>query len=132
MIYILIFMFLFHIFDDFVLQPICLSKLKCKEIWNDVNRQNNNLYKNDYKMALFIHALSWSIMIHIPLMICMIHMNQHYQISLLSSILLNSIIHAFIDNLKANKRKISLVIDQTIHFIQIMLTYLIFYLILTI
>ena len=38
----------------------------------------------------------------------------------------NIIIHAFIDDLKANKKKINLITDQSIHFIQILLTAIIF------
>lgn len=38
--------------------------------------------------------------------------------------ILNVIIHGLIDDIKANKGKINLVQDQTIHLIQIFITYL--------
>ena len=38
----------------------------------------------------------------------------------------NMAIHAFVDSLKANQFKINLVIDQTIHIVQIIITWLIF------
>jgi hypothetical protein len=38
----------------------------------------------------------------------------------------NMIVHAFVDNLKANKFKINLVVDQSIHIIQIVVTWLVF------
>lgn len=119
--YILIFMILLHIIDDFVLQPICLSKLKCKDIWIEANKQYDNLYENDYKMALFIHGLSWSIMIHIPCIVYLLHININPSAFIFLSIFIHGGIHSIIDNLKANKRKINLITDQSLHFIQILI-----------
>ena len=68
---VLLLMYLFHIIDDFVLQPICLSKLKQKRYWiEECKKYNLNIlkYDTDYITALLIHGLSWSIMIHVPLM----------------------------------------------------------------
>lgn len=111
-------MILLHIIDDFVLQPICLSKLKCKEVWEDANKRYNNMYKNDYVMALLIHALSWSIMIHLPLMFLM----NVDDAALAISIIINMFVHLIVDDLKANHRKINLICDQSIHFVQIIWT----------
>lgn len=128
---ILFLMILCHIIDDFVLQSACLSNLKQKSWWenNVLNKSSSyrKLYKNDYKMALFIHSLSWSIMIHIPLMIFF----SIFDIDLLFtlSILINTSIHYIIDDLKANKYKINLITDQIIHFIQIIVTFIIFILV---
>lgn len=120
---ILFLMFLLHIIDDFVLQPICLNKLKQKDWWErEVGTKEHGMplmYKNDYKMALFIHALSWSIVINLPWFLFI----SGFIIGL--SILLNCIIHYIVDDLKANKKKINLVEDQLIHFIQISLTWII-------
>jgi hypothetical protein len=118
MIKVLLFMFLCHIIDDFVLQPKSLGYLKQKDNW----RTLKNFYKYDYLMALFIHSLSWSIMIHIPL-ICMDADNS----LLYWSIPINLITHGIIDDLKANRGKINLIMDQTIHFCQIVITFLIFF-----
>ncbi len=41
---------------------------------------------------------------------------------------INMGIHMFVDDLKANKLKINLIIDQSIHFVQISLTFLTYYL----
>lgn len=113
MIYVILIMVLFHIIDDFVLQPICLSKLKQKTFWEPYIK-DNSLYKNDYKVALAIHGLSWAIMIHIPLMVYGVN-----EICLCISVILNSIIHSYIDDKKANKLNISLLEDQLLHGIQI-------------
>ena len=124
MITILFLMILCHIIDDFVLQPVCLSNLKQKSWWGE--HCNGKQYRNDYKMALFIHSLSWSIMIHLP--IILLYICNSWVLSF--SILINMIIHYIVDDLKANKYKINLVIDQTIHFIQIILTFIIIFIVL--
>ena len=111
-------MILFHIIDDFVLQTVCLSKLKQQSFWT--TNAPNKMYKNDYKMALFIHSLSWSIMIHVPIMLWM----EHNVILLMITIPINTIIHYIVDDLKANKYTINLVTDQSIHLLQIFITHI--------
>lgn len=117
-------MILFHIIDDFCLQPISLSKLKQKNWWiNEAKKQSLSFekYKYDYLMALFIHSLSWSIMIHLPIMIlCNIS-----DFSLFLSVFINMLIHFTVDDLKANRGQINLIHDQIIHLIQIIITFII-------
>ena len=118
---VLFLMFLLHIIDDFVLQPVCLSKLKQKNFWNSLSNTTNDLYKNDYKMALFIHGLSWSIMIHIPIFLFCDYVSD---IIFIISVFGWGFLHSYIDNMKANEKIISLVMDQTLHFIQIIGLYI--------
>lgn len=115
---IVLFMILFHIIDDFVLQPISLSNLKQKKWWEKQEGYSDK-YKDDYKVALAIHSISWSIMIHIPLVIMFPSLGQ---LALLISFIVNAVIHYFIDDLKANKLKINLFEDQMVHFCQICTT----------
>ena len=117
MVYVFLIMILLHIIDDFVLQPICLSKLKQKSFWETYVKDDEK-YKFDYKVALVIHALSWAIMIHLPLMVIGISEN-----GILFSVIINTIIHAWIDDEKANKLNINLLFDQLIHLIQIGVTW---------
>lgn len=115
---ILLFMILFHIIDDFVLQPISLSNLKQKKWWEKQEGYSDK-YKDDYKVALAIHSISWSIMIHIPLVIMFPSLGQF---ALFISFMVNAVIHYYIDDLKANKLKINLFEDQMVHFWQICTT----------
>ena len=115
---IILFMILFHIIDDFVLQPISLSNLKQKKWWEKQEGYSDK-YKDDYKVALAIHSISWSIMVHIPLVIMFPSLGQ---LALLISFIVNAVIHYFIDDLKANKLKINLFEDQMVHFWQICTT----------
>ena len=115
---IVLFMILFHIIDDFVLQPISLSNLKQKKWWEKQEGYSDK-YKDDYKVALAIHSISWSIMIHIPLVIMFPSLGQ---LALLISFIANAVIHYYIDDLKANKLKINLFEDQMVHFCQICTT----------
>lgn len=126
---VLLLMFLFDIIDDFVLQPICLSKLKQKRYWiEECKKYNLNIskYDTDYITALLIHGLSWSIMIHVPLMFLGGIRDDFF---LLLSVLINTVIHAIIDDLKANKLKINLDVDQCLHGLQIVITWIVFSLI---
>lgn len=124
---ILYLMLMCHILDDFVLQGTCLVNLKQKSWWEknvlSVSNSYRSLYNNDYKMGLFMHCLSWSIMIHLPLIFSGI---DYSDIGLTISIILNLIIHYIVDDLKANKYKINLIIDQSIHISQIIITYFLF------
>ena len=115
-------MILFHIIDDFVFQPICLSKLKQKNWWKENIKNEDELekYKDDYKAALLIHSLSWSIMIHLPLFLIA---NNFW---LWFSVTMNMLIHCIVDDLKANDKKLNLVEDQVIHMVQILITFLLF------
>lgn len=118
MIKILLLMLLLHIVDDFVLQPVCLSKLKQREWWRKQDEYCEK-YKNDYKMALFMHSLSWSLMILLPIMF----MTNISDLWLTCAVIFNMVIHFMVDDFKANRRKINLVQDQITHLMQIVLTW---------
>lgn len=118
---ILFIMILLHIIDDFVLQPVCLSKLKQKEFWkrNSSEEDYKKLYEHDYFAALIIHGLSWSIMIHLPFLLI-----GHYHSALVACFIIGQcILHSYIDNEKANKKKINLIEDQAMHFAQIVISW---------
>ena len=121
----LIFMLLAHIVDDYYLQG-WLASAKQKRWWE--KNAPDKLYRHDYLMALFCHALSWSIMITLPLIIYSLVNNIDLQWFYLS-IPVNLGIHALVDDLKANKLKINLIVDQSAHFTQICVTWWIFFLI---
>ena len=75
-------------------------------------------------MALCCHAFSWSFMIMLPIAIA----TSWSMGWLFLAYPINMGIHAFIDDMKANKLKINLIIDQSLHFIQIVLTWLLWFL----
>lgn len=122
---ILLFGMLFcHIVDDYYLQGI-LSSMKQKSWW----KQNapDKLYSKDYIMALLEHAFSWTFMIMIiPVLYTMHSTNYITEIMIIIFFIINMIIHAIIDNLKANKLSINLIEDQIVHIIQIFMTWVIF------
>ena len=123
MIKILLLMIFCHLIDDFVLQDK-FTYLKQKSWWKKActdDGLNYEKYKNDYVMALFEHSLEWSIAIILPIMF-LCNVNGHI---LLASVIINTIIHTIIDNAKANQLRLNLVQDQLIHFLQIIITFLI-------
>ena len=112
-----------HIIDDYYLQGI-LAQMKQKSWWE--KNAPDKLYEIDYIMALFEHALSWSISVHIPIIVYSLINNINTGEWLFASVLINTIIHSCVDDLKANKHKINLIIDQTIHFAQILIILFVF------
>ena len=119
-IFILLAMIFLHIIDDYKLQGI-LASMKQKKWWKE-QKEYKKLYRHDYIPALIEHSFSWTFMIMLPIAI-VLHLNIGWWIF---AYIVNMVIHAFVDDLKANKFKINLVIDQTIHLIQIIVTWLIF------
>lgn len=119
-IFILFIMLFFHIVDDYYLQGL-LAQLKQKSWWE--KNVPHSLYRNDYKVALVEHGFSWSFMIMLPIMVWMIYINNIFVILYCILFFANMIIHSFVDNLKANVGNCSLLVDQTIHICQILITW---------
>ena len=117
-------MLFLHIVDDYYLQGV-LASMKQKSWWE--KNYSNPLYKNDYIMALLIHAFSWVVMIHIPIVIYSMVYNVEIP-SVIFIVLFNAnwAIHAATDHAKANLLKINLVQDQLIHIVQIVVTWMIY------
>lgn len=110
-----------HIVDDYYLQGI-LATLKQKAWW----RRNvpQKMYRHDYLAALIAHAFSWSFMIMLPIALAygFRGLPRHYG----SFLIVNMVIHAVVDHQKANRGRISLITDQSIHLIQILVTFMCF------
>lgn len=120
MVLVFLLMILLHIIDDFVLQSASLAKLKQKSFWQNDPVGKEPMYRNDYKAALIIHGLLWSIMVHLPLIFLQFWYEYPYmEWYLFVSVLAHAEIHALIDDEKANFHKINLVQDQLYHFLQI-------------
>ena len=116
----LFFLMLFcHMVDDFCLQTCSLSELKQKKFWAPYGEK----YANDWLPALIIHALEWTIAIHLPIFFMMPEVPGFY---LCLSILLNTVTHGIIDHLKCNEFALNLIEDQSVHLFQIVLTFCFF------
>lgn len=119
---VLICMIFCHIVDDYYLQGI-LAKMKQKGWWEE--NAPDKLYKYDYIVALIMHSISWSFMILLPLLLFRFigvdFVGEGYLFTAL--FIINTIIHALVDHLKANKHTINLITDQSIHIGQIIVTW---------
>lgn len=122
----LLLMFLGHLFADYTLQGwFCNGK---QEIWwreqcaDECNLEFERRWKkygNDYKCALLEHGLYWSLVTFLPLFF----LAELPDVWLAAMVLFNTVFHAYIDDLKANKLKINLIQDQAFHFVQIVVTW---------
>lgn len=118
-IFIVLLMIFCHIVDDYYLQG-WLASAKQKQYWQENAPQD--LYKRDYIWALIMHSFSWAFMIMLPIA----YVNSFaVDSSFLIMFAMNVTIHAMIDNLKANEKKINLWEDQLAHLVQIGLTALV-------
>ena len=113
-------MIFLHIVDDYYLQGI-LASMKQKEWWHKTAPEK--MYRYDYIVALIMHGFSWAFMIMLPIAISM---EFQCPIGFIFAFLVNFIVHAMVDNMKANERRINLICDQSIHIAQIILTFLAF------
>ena len=123
-IFLLLSMIFCHILDDFCFQG-WLASAKQKEWWE--KNAPEPLYRFDYICALIMHSVSWSFVITVPLKVysTAMHFGDGWILAIM--FLVNAAIHAIIDDLKANKKKINLVIDQSLHIIQILITFIVYY-----
>ena len=110
-----------HIIDDYKLQSPVRTQLKQRAWWE--KHEPNERYKHDYIMALAMHALSWSFMIHVPIAV---YYRFELPFAFVITFITNAIIHAIVDDMKANKLRINLITDQSIHVVQILLTAIVF------
>lgn len=117
-IFVFLLMIFLHIMDDFGLQGI-LAKMKCKSFWED----ESSFYRQDWIAALVMYAFSWTFMIMLPIAVYRYKLDVSIEFCII--FLINLIIHALVDHLKANYKYIDLVGDQFIHILQIICTFMI-------
>lgn len=120
---ILLSMIFCHIVDDYYLQG-WLASAKQKSWWE--KNAPEKLYENDYIMALFMHSFSWSFMTMIPIIIYILASGLDLKEWIVIPYFVNMVIHCIVDDLKANKKKINLIQDQSIHIVQVIVTWVAF------
>lgn len=107
-----------HIVDDYYLQG-WLASAKQRSWWEQ--NAPEKLYKYDYIAALFVHSFSWTFMVMlVPTVYMILFGGTWYPLLFIGNVL----IHMYVDDLKANKKRINLIQDQSIHMLQIIWTWL--------
>lgn len=118
-IFILLCMIFCHIVDDYYLQG-WLASAKQKSWWEQ--NAPDKMYRLDYIMALLMHSFSWSFMIMLPIIAYTFLSGLQLDIWIIALYIINTALHAYIDDRKANKRTINLIQDQICHLLQIIAT----------
>lgn len=115
--FVILWMIFFHIVDDYYLQG-WLASAKQKSYWEQ--NAPDEMYKYDYIWALIMHSCSWAFMIMLPIAYI-----QQFNVGMAFVVIFifNAVVHALIDNVKANIKAINLWEDQVIHMLQIFGTY---------
>ena len=126
---ILIVMLFLHILADFHLQGI-LANLKQKKWWKEelekykFSYNEKEFYKNDWIPVLIIHSFEWTFIMMIPALFTGVNIWLY-----LGLLVFNTLFHFIIDDLKCNKYMLNLVADQLFHFIQVLVTWCLIYVI---
>ena len=119
--FVLLAMVFCHIVDDYYLQAVgVLAMMKQRKWWE--KEAPEKMYRYDYLVALAMHSMSWAFMVMLPIAA---YMGWAPTRSFLILFLVNAVLHGVVDHTKANLLKINLIEDQTIHMVQIVLTYLV-------
>ena len=120
---------LLHFIADFNLQiGARLNDMKQKDWWGRQFKKlkmeacDTKRYRYDYVCALIIHSFVWSIVTFAPLILCM-----RNTVGILAVVGLNTLVHAKIDDAKANEHLLNLIKDQVMHLLQIILTVALWY-----
>jgi len=115
-------MFALHLFADYTLQG-CLANLKQRSWWSKQIPAGMNeaerlamwrKYRYDYACGLLCHGLYWSLVVCIPLLALG---GAAYAVNSV----VHGLVHAAIDDAKANRMKLNLWQDQMLHVAQIAL-----------
>ena len=111
-IWILMLMLFLHTVYDFHIQGI-LAQMKQRSWWYN-QPEFRSRYRFDYIPVLLIHGFEWSFIIHIPIF---------YYIGIspiiFLSVIVNAILHSYIDHLKCNTYQLNLAQDQILHVLQL-------------
>lgn len=111
-----------HVYADFNMQGI-MADMKQKEWWKKYPQK----YQFDYVMPLIGHAFQWAFMVHVPEIIYIVMTNSSgLEIYCCMSIIFHTILHAWIDTLKANDHKTTLIQDQFYHLLQLIVIWAVF------
>ena len=126
-VFILFCMVFMHVLSDYNMQGI-LAQMKQKAWWikNCPSPEDNpEMYANDYKIALAMHAFAWSFAVMIPLAAHLLVTGTGITGVFFFMLVMNTMIHYVIDDMKANWGTINLRTDQTAHMLQIASTWMI-------
>lgn len=124
---------LLHFISDFTLQGM-LSNLKWKSWWieqcNKMEREMKtewgtpkewfHKYRFDYICGMIVHSLYWTLFTFAPIILKLTN-----SIDIFWLVVLNAGFHYWVDDMKANKWKFNLCQDQTLHFLQITFSFLV-------
>lgn len=118
-VFILFSMIFCHIIADFHIQNSFMANYKQKKEWKGYGEE----YLRDWIPVLAVHAFSWSFFTFLPLLYYVYTKDITFY-TLSGIILLNAIAHFVIDDQKCNRFNINLIMDQELHILQIVLTFI--------
>ena len=124
-------MLFLHVIADFIVQNEFMAKFKQKKSWHTLDlrdtfnrpedaRKMVKKYEFDYIPVLFVHAFSWAFITYLPLLYYVFIEKTLLIEPWCTFVIIQTFVHMYIDNQKCNEFKINLVVDQFLHFLQIL------------
>lgn len=104
-------MVLCHVVEDFHIQGR-MADMKQRSFWEPYGR----MYAWDHVPVLLLHGFEWSMFVSLPILITSW---SSVSAGFMAVVVANGLIHSLVDHLKCNSLKLSLVQDQAIHILQI-------------
>lgn len=126
----LIIMFFLHVIEDFHLQGKLANFKQRGWVKHEVDKEGSRVYtercKYDYLVGLCYHSFEWSFCISLPLLVWTFTLYTELFGCYFVLLGVNSLLHGIVDNMKCNlfgKWQLTLVQDQVIHLVQIIMTW---------
>lgn len=116
LIFLILSMIFLHVIADYKIQDNFISTYKQKKNWEEYIKKDKQ-YRYDYIVVLLVHSFSWSIITFLPLLL---ELKSMIVFSII--ILINTIFHSIVDDLKTNKFTLNLIEDQFCYLGQIVIT----------
>ena len=125
-IFILFCMVFMHVFSDYNMQGV-LTQMKQKAWWISHfpgPEDAPDMYANDYKVALAMHAFAWAFATMIPIAAYLLLAGTGITSTFIFMLAMNTMLHYAIDDMKVNWEAINLKTDQMAHMLQIVCTWM--------
>lgn len=104
-------MVLLHVIEDFHMQGI-MAQMKQREFW----REYPEMYADDWIPVILLHGFEWAMIVSVP---CLLASWFDVSAWFIVTMVAMGLVHAYVDHLKANRLRITLVQDQAMHIVQI-------------
>ena len=115
LIYIFMIMIFLHCFCESILLRTSIFDYRIKDNWLLLKDK----YENDFRLIILCRSFIWSFIVHLPILI--LHRDGSFYLVYSVSIIVHTLLHGIIDDIRTNQKLISLLIEQSFHILQLII-----------